>query len=396
MVADKYDLRSKMMFGVEVYRCVWDERRARWRLSVRRLGTEEEWEHECRFLFSGAGLFAKPQELDVPGVERFEGVVMHSARWQPEVQLEGKRVVAFGNGCTAAQIVPSIVCKTKHLTQIVRSKHWVYPSIDGRMPEFAKALLRSIPGLTQLQRFLVYYLAEVDFKGFKLTKSAADFRAKRRRKVEEYMRKTAPAKYHDLLIPDFEVGCKRRIFDSHYLESLHAENLTLTNEKVAEILPNGLLMQSGEVVEADVIILANGFVTNQYLGGVELIGRNGETLQNHWKSFGGPEAYNCTSLNNFPNMFFLLGPNSATGHTSAIMAIENAVNYSLRILEPVLKGHVAVAEVKRSAEEDYSRRLQAALNQRVWTGCNNWRTFGGRACFLFGGIGSIGADQLSP
>ena len=76
---------------------------------------------------------------------------------------------------------------------------------------------------------------------------------------------------------------------------------------MAEILPNGIRMESGEVIEADVIILANGFDTNQYLGGVELIGEDGVTLQEHWESFGGPGAYNCTALSGFPNMFFLLG-----------------------------------------------------------------------------------------
>lgn len=307
-VADEYGVRDKMVFGVEVFRAEWDEGRGRWRLGVRELGEGGRvFAHECRFLFSGAGHFTVPRELGVPGLEGFQGEVMHSARWREDVRLEGKRVVVFGNGCTAAQIVPAIVGRTKHLTQIVRSKHWVYPPIDGRMPDWGKALLGGVPGLARAQRLLVFLLAEVDWKGFKLTEAGARFRAKKRKAVEAYMRKAAPAKYHDILIPDFEVGCKRRIFDSGYLESLHADNLTLTDERVAEVLPNGVRMQSGGVIEADVIVLANGFSTNQYLGGVELIGRGGMTLEKHWESFGGPEAYNCTALSDFPNMFFLLG-----------------------------------------------------------------------------------------
>ncbi|KAK4040095.1 monooxygenase [Parachaetomium inaequale] len=381
-VADAYGVREKTVFGVEIFRCKWVEERGRWRLWGRDLKKEKDGEgevfvHECRFLFSGAGHFTQPRELGVPGLEGFGGEVFHSVRWRGDVDLAGKRVVLFGNGCTAAQIVPAIVGRTGHLTQVVRSKHWVYPPIDKRMPEAAKALLRVVPGLATAQRFLVYFLAEVDWKGFKLTEAGAKFRKSKRRKVEEYMRKTAPEKYHDILIPDFEVGCKRRIFDSNYLESLHAENLTLTNEGVTEILPNGVRMQSGEVVEADVIILANGFTTNQYLGGVEVIGQDGETLEEHWGSFGGPEAYNCTAVSGFPNMFFLLGPNTATGHTSAIMAIENAVNYSLRVLQPVLEGRASVANLKRSAEEDYANRMQSALKGTVWmSGCNNWYTRG--------------------
>ncbi|KAL2138869.1 hypothetical protein VTI28DRAFT_6089 [Corynascus sepedonium] len=383
-VAERYGVADKMVFGVEIFRAVWVEERGVWRLWGREVGRRDEvgkkedsegkvFVHECRFLFSATGQFNQPRELGVDGLERFRGEVFHSARWRPDVDLEGKRVVLFGNGCTAAQIVPAIVGKTKHLTQVVRSKHWVYPPIDKKMPEAAKALLRAVPGLATLQRFLIYILAEESWKGFKLTEDAARFRQKMRKKVEEYMRKTAPEKYHDILIPDFEVGCKRRIFDTNYLDSLHAENLTLTDERVAEILPEGVRMQSGEVIEADVIVMANGFATNQYLGGVEIVGRGGETLHEHWESFGGPEAYNCAAVSGFPNLFFLLGPNTATGHTSTVMAIENAVNYSLRVLRPVLEGRASVASLKRSAEEAYANRIQSALKETVWmSGCNNW------------------------
>ncbi|AEO59771.1 hypothetical protein MYCTH_54721 [Thermothelomyces thermophilus ATCC 42464] len=389
-VADRYRVTDGMVFNADVFRCVWIEDRAVWRLWVRReeRGRGGKWKvrvlvHECRYLFSATGLFTQPRELDVPGLERFRGPVFHSARWRSDVDLTGKRVVLFGNGCTAAQIVPAIAGRVRHLTQVVRSKHWVYPPIDRRIPGAVRALLAAVPGLTRLQRFLVYVLAEASWRGFKLTEDGARYRRKMRERAEEYMRRTAPAEYHDMLIPDFEVGCKRRIFDSGYLETLHAENVTLTDEPVAEILPDGLRMRSGTVVEADVIIMANGFATNQYLPGVEVVGRDGETLAQHWESFGGPEAYNCTSLSGFPNMFFLLGPNTATGHTSAVMAIENAVNYALRVLRPALDGRAGVVvSLKRPAEEAFARRIQSALRRTVWSsGCSSWyvRGPGGKA-----------------
>lgn len=307
-VAAEYGLLDKMVFGVAVERCVWVEERARWRLWARELaGARRVLVHECQFLFLGVGQLNRVRELDVPGLESFRGPVFHSSGWREDVDLVGKRVVLFGNGCTAAQIVPSIVGRTKHLTQVVRSKHWIYPPVDRKVPEWGRTLLRTLPGLAALQRFVVYLAAERDWKGFAMTESAAAFRRRRRRAAEQYMRATAPEKYHRLLIPDFEVGCKRRIFDSGYLESLHAENLTLTDERAVEILPHGVRMGSGEVVEADVIVLANGFETNAYLGEVDVVGRGGETLAQHWESFGGPEAYNCCALSGFPNMFFILG-----------------------------------------------------------------------------------------
>lgn len=371
-VALKYDLTRKMSFNMQVERCEWIEECARWRMTIIHLESGTVLTHECQFLFCASGQLVKPREFDVPGCDTFKGEMFHTARWRSDVDLHDKKVVVFGNGCTAAQVVPSIVKDTKSLTQFVRSKHWILPPIDGEIPRWAHVLLRRLPILMSLQRLLIFLVAENDLRGFPLTKAARRFRARQRVKAERYMRSTAPEKYHDLLIPDFEVGCKRRIFDSGYLQSLHEDKLTLTNEKVLEMVPKGVRTEKG-VVEADIVVLANGFVTNDFLLGIDVRGFGGKTLEEHWKSFGGVEAYNCSVLNGFPNMFILLGPNAATGHTSAIMASENSINYALRVIKPVLEGRASIASVKREAERQYSNRVQAALRNTVWnSGCQSW------------------------
>lgn len=294
-----------MTFGVSVDKCEWVEEKKRWRLYVRHLKTDHVFTHECQFLFAAAGQLVQPRDFDVPGAPNFKGPIFHSSQWRSDVELEGKKVVVFGNGCTAAQIVPSIVNKTKHLTQIVRSKHWIFPAIDGAYTDAMRLIFKHIPGSMMLQRLIIFLAAENELKGFPMTESGARFRQKRRLEVEQYMRSTAPAKYHDMLIPDFEVGCKRRIFDSGYLRCLKSENLTLTDERALEIVPEGVKTESG-VIEADVIVLANGYVTNKFLGSIEVIGR-GESLTEHWDSFGGAEAYNSSVMSGFPNFFILLG-----------------------------------------------------------------------------------------
>lgn len=304
-VADKYSLCPKMTFGVSVEKCEWHQKQQRWRLHIRDYKTDSVFTHESQFLFSASGQLAQPRELDVPGIETFNGPIFHSSRWRKDVSLEGKRVAVIGNGCTAAQIVPAIVHKTKHLTQIVRSKHWICPRIDEPRSEAMQAIFRYMPGAMSLQRFLVYLLAEIDLRGLPMTESGAKYRQECRAHLEKYVRSTAPKKYHDLLIPDFEVGCKRRILDSGYLKCLHSENLTLTNEPPEEIVPDGIRTKSG-IIEADVIILANGYVTNEFLVDIDVVGRE-ETLKEHWDSFGGAEAYNCSVMSGFPNFFILLG-----------------------------------------------------------------------------------------
>lgn len=304
-VAEKYDLLTKTSFGSTVERCEWIQDTNRWRLHVRH-EAGQLFNHECQFLFSGSGILVHPRKLDVPGAETFKGPIFHSSQWRKDVDLTDKNVVLFGNGCTGAQIVPAIVKSTKHLTQIVRSKHWIFPPIDGLNSRLITLVNKLIPGSMLLQRFAVFLVAENSLRGFAMTKAGTRFRKKKQAKAEKYMRSTAPGKYHDILIPDFEVGCKRRIFDSGYLESLHEPNLLLTDEPVLEIVPEGVRTKD-RVIKADVIVLANGFDTNNPLAGVEIVGRDGVEIRQHWDSFGGSEAYQCSVLNEFPNFFLILG-----------------------------------------------------------------------------------------
>lgn len=371
-VAKKYNLMEKTTFNVEVVRCEWIEEAARWLLTYRDVDTGKSQLHEAQFLFLATGQLVVPRELDIPGTDTFHGPIFHSAQWQSGVDLTNKHVIVIGNGCTGNQIIPALAPRVKHLTHLVRSKHWVLPPIDGEVPNLAKTVLKWVPGSMFWLRFCVFALAEDSLRGFPLTESAQRFRNKQWKVAESYMRRTAPSEYHEKLIPDFEVGCKRRIFDSGYLKSLHRENVRLTDEKGLEVVPEGIRTEKG-VIKADAIILANGFKTNHFFSNIEIIGRGGVSMGEHWDSFGGPEAYNCTVMSGFPNLFTSQGPNSATGHSSGLIAAENSIYYTMRVIKPILDGKASIANVSRAAEEDYVNRLQGALQKTVWfSGCASW------------------------
>ena len=306
-VAKKYDLISRTSFNSNVERCEWIHETSRWRMTVRDLKTDTTFFHEAQFLFAGSGQFISPRDLDIPGAETFKGPIVHSAQWRDDVELTGKKVIVIGNGCTGNQIVPSIVEQTEHLTHIVRSKHWIVPRVEINAAETLRFMTKWLPGSMLIQRFAIYLIAEHYARSVPMDKAAQKFRDREAARTARYMRSVAPAKYHDLLIPDFQVGCKRRVFDSGYLSCLHRDNITLTDERSVEVVPEGIRMESGAVVEADVIVLANGFKTNHMFEKIEIIGRNGESVLDHWESFGGPEAYNTTSMNGFPNFFILIG-----------------------------------------------------------------------------------------
>ncbi|KAK0702119.1 hypothetical protein B0T26DRAFT_744980 [Lasiosphaeria miniovina] len=390
-VAAKYGLldpgQERITFNATVQRCEWLDGPRRWRLRVRDSSSNGTvFTHEAQFLFAGTGVLVEPRALDVPGLDAFHGAVMHSARWRDDVALAGKRVVMFGNGCTAAQIVPALLAGgAAHVTQVVRSRHWVVPPVRDspvlRPPTTAEAEGRGSAAWAarwrwRLQRLVVAAAAEVEFLAFRGTAAADRLNRRRRARAERYIRRTAPAEYHELLVPDFKIGCKRRIFDPGYLRSLHAANVTLTDAGVSEVVPQGIRAAAdGTVTEADVIVLANGFETNRFLAGIDVRGRGGESVVDHWAALGGPGAYETVAMSGFPNFFMLQGPNTITGHTSVIMAIENALALALRVIEPVLNGEAAAVEVTRAAEAKYVAQVQRDLQSRtVWShgGCRSW------------------------
>lgn len=370
-VAHKYGLLSKIKYNATVKRCEWIETTSRWRLTIHNTKTNQVSYHECTFLYSGVGILTEPQKFDVPGTETFAGDMVHAARWRPDVSLKNKRVIVVGNGCSACQIVPAILDDTKSVTQFIRSKHWIIPPLEVSNLKVLSFLFKVVPGLLKFMRFMIFLIGENAWRGFYMTKSAAALRKKREADATAYMKKAAPAKYHDLLIPDFPIGCKRRIYDPYYLRVLKSEKIHLTDSPILEVVPEGVRTKDG-ITEADAIVLAIGFKTNGYLTGVEVIGRGGKTLEQHWEAAGGPGAYNATMLNGFPNFFMLLGPNTTTGHTSTIIAIENAVNYSMRVIKPIITGHALSIDVTKQAEDAYTNDIQEALKHRVWRSCNNW------------------------
>ncbi|EHK22596.1 uncharacterized protein TRIVIDRAFT_179915 [Trichoderma virens Gv29-8] len=373
-VAIQYGLREKMTFNSTVEKCEWIEQTSRWRITVRDNASDTTFVHESQFLFSAAGVLVHPRKPDLPNIESFNGPILHAAQWRHDVDLTDKKVAVIGNGCAAAQIVPAIKDQVKHVTQFARSKHWITPPMPTPNVKLFQWLFKNVPGVLAFCRFAVFLICEKNMTGFLMTKAGAAHRSFLTAKATKYIEETAPEKYHGMLIPDFEIGCKRRINDMGYLASLHSDSVTLRTDAIEEVTPTGIRSKDG-FTEADVIVLATGFDSNSFCTNIDMVGRGGVTAEEHWNSLGGPAAYHSTSLSGFPNFFIILGPNTLTGHTSTLMAIENAVNYSLRLIQPILQGNAMAVDVKIDAEKEYVDQIQTDLKGTVfYSGCSSWYT----------------------
>lgn len=353
----------------------------------------------CRMLFMAVGALSEPNPCTIPGKESFQGPIFHSARWDHSVDVKDKNVVVVGNGCSATQFVPIVAEQAKFLTQFVRSKHWYAPPIKnpirGRGWEY---LVRHFSVFMHINRFLFWLFLEIGFAMTFMNPVGEFMRNRWEMMCRNYVRKMAPKKYWDLLLPDSKkelmVGCRRRIIDEKYLPSLSRDNLELEPSKLTKIEKDAVVCADGRRIPADVIIMANGF--NILSAGFPLKMRGRDlTLNEHYLKYGagGLVAYRSTFVADFPNMIQLVGPNSGTGHMSVIYTSERQQEMAVIMAEEILRSprpsqecieHLPgkpsntalqrgpTVEVKLDAELDEQLWIQKRMENLVFTQCDSW------------------------
>lgn len=354
----------------------------------------------AKAVVSCAGGLVEPRQWNnLPGIDSFQGEVMHTARWDSSVDLRDKNVVLVGTGCSAAQVMPQLVkphIGAKSVTQLMRSPPWMVPFATDEMRESWKKwvprLNTYIPGFQPAFRKLLFTLIESEwFMLFSPTEKAREARKKKALELVRYMKKTAPEKYHDILTPNYEVFCKRRVVDDGWYKALNNDRVELTTQPLTRVNDKSITLGPGRhyppvsnteshhpteqrEIDADVIIMANGYETNTWLHPLEVIGKEGVSMEKVWKKRGGAQAYMGIAMDGFPNFFMIFGPNTATGHTSVILASENAVNYTLKFVKGLIQGDVKTWEVTESAERAWTDRTQRELKNSLFNsgGCRNW------------------------
>lgn len=235
--------------------------------------------------------------------------------------------------------------------------------------------MKYVPFAARLYRVHLAWQLESVFFSFLMTDSGARKRQKIGDATYEYIQSNAPAQYRDILKPDYEPGCKRRVNTNTYLECLHSPNMHLAKERVVKVEDNRVVTDTGVQHDADVLIYATGFATQKWLYPLQIKGAGGRDIQQVWAQAGGAEAYKGTVVADFPNFFILYGPNAATGQHSVIFHSECQINYSCRLLRPVLKGSLPAdsIEVTLEAQKRDLAWVHKGLADLVFnSGCQSW------------------------
>lgn len=361
--ADKYGVRPHLALRTEATSASWIQEAERWRIETSR-GILF-----ARVLVAGAGPLAEPKTPELPGLERFEGKTMHSARWDHRYDLRGKRVASIGTGASAIQYVPAIQPQVAKLHVFQRTAPWIFPHSDRPTTIFERRLYRSLPMFQKLVRGAIYAARETNVQGF--VKDPRWMRVVELLARRHMQRQISDPQLLRAVTPDYKIGCKRILPSNKWYPALQKPNVELVTAGVEEVRPSSIVSADGVERPVDAIIFGTGFHVTDMPAGTYVRGRDGRTLEEVWR--GSPRAYLGTAIPGFPNLFMLLGPNTGLGHNSMVYMIESQLEHVIEALRAMRERKAETAEVRTEVAERFNRWLDKQHQGTVWsTGCSSW------------------------
>jgi len=322
------------------------------------------------FVVAATGILHHPAYPDIQGLDSFKGDMFHTARWNHDVSLEGKRVGIIGTGSTATQIISELSKTAGKLTVFQRTPQWICSVPDKHYSESDKAPLRGNQSLmTKLSRryaFLMRHTFTAAVTGSKTAHALVSWITKRnlRKSIRD-------PELRAKLTPDYKVGCKRLVISSKFYEAIQRKNVYLETTAIERVSEQGVVTADGSEHELDVLILATGFHPFNFMRPMNLTGRDELPIDTAWAK--KVQAYRSLCIPGFPNFFLMLGPNTPIGNYSVIAMSEVQSEYVLKLIDHWRRGNLQTVEATEEAKVRYNDYLKAGMGKTVWVGgCQSW------------------------
>ncbi|MEK8033580.1 NAD(P)/FAD-dependent oxidoreductase [Ideonella sp. DXS29W] len=376
-VAERFGVLPHIRFGERVVHAMFDTDRGRWQIA-----TEQGERLDARFFVCSTGPLSQPRWPDIDGLDRFTGRRLHSARWEVNADLSGQRVAVIGTGSTASQLVAPIARQAERLHVFQRTANWVMPRLDRRYNGVDRWLARQ-PVWARVVRAAWVAALEMGRRGFDEGTFAR--RAMLATAARHLQRQVADPRLREMLRPPYPLGCKRIIYSNDFYPALTRPNVELVTDPIRRITPTGIVTDDGRERPIDTLVCATGFDTVHLLASLSVTGLGGRTLRQAWAE--GPAAYRGITVPGFPNFFLMLGPNTATGHTSTLLFIEPGVDHAIACMQAVRSGRHRWVQVREAIFRQHNDELQRRLAGSVWAQCRSWYRMdsNGRVVALFPG-----------
>jgi cation diffusion facilitator CzcD-associated flavoprotein CzcO len=364
-VVDRFGLRQHLRLGTAVTSVRWLDEQARYELRTAAGNTE-------RFdaVISAVGLLSVPRIPDWPGLETFAGPTFHTAHWQPDIDLTGKRVAVVGTGSTAAQVVPAVAAQAARLYVFQREPGWVEPKLERPFSPAERWVYHNVPGAQKAHRAWLFYKAMQRGRAFDLTSRR---QAERRAACVAFIQSAiADEQVRRSVTPSYPWGCKRVVLASTYYSALNRSNVELVPHAVTAVTHSGVVDDTGTERPVDVLVLSTGFQPTNFLATLAVTGLGGLGLHDAWRN--RQSAYLGITVAGFPNFFILYGPNT-NGAGSIIAQLERQAEFAARAIARMERGRWRYIDTDAAAQRSYVAwidRQLAAHASAMDSGCTNY------------------------
>lgn len=359
-VAAKYGVAPR--FHTEVTGAAFDEHRGRWRVET---GTGETLEADV--LVPAVGQLSRPALPALPGIGSFAGPAFHSACWDHDVNLAGRRVAVIGTGASAIQFVPRIQPRVAALTVFQRTAPYVIPKPDVVYRQWHHRLFAHLPVAQRIERAFFWSSGELATLG--LTGNRAISKVVLWIATRHLRRQVTDPALRAKLTPDYPVGCKRVLLSDDYYPALTMPNVRVETANIAEVTPRGVRTADDVEHEADVLVYGTGFRSTEFLAPIKVRGLGGRELGEAWS--GGARAYLGMSVPDFPNLFLMYGPNTNLGAGSIVYMLERQARYIRQAIQHLAAG-ASYLDVRPEVADRFDAEMQRRLVDTAWSMCSSW------------------------
>jgi cation diffusion facilitator CzcD-associated flavoprotein CzcO len=361
--ARDFGVMPHIRFHHQVHSATWDEQARRWRIET------SHGPITAQVLIMATGPLSEAVIPDLHGLERFEGPAFHSAHWDHEYDLTGRRVAVIGTGASAVQFIPEIQKKVAQLHLFQRTPAWVMPRPDAPIPDWRRRLYERVPPLQRAVRFGIYLYREAWIVLFRRPSWMRRAQGLALRHLEKAI---ADPVLRARLTPHYTMGCKRVLLSNDYYPALTQPNVEVIAGGITEVRARSVVGSDGIERPVDAIIFGTGFRPTDPTLAAHVRGREGVTLKDIWR--GSPQAHVGTTVAGFPNLFMLLGPNTGLGHNSVVYMTEGQIEHVVGALRYMRTHDVDAIEPRAESQRAYVEAVDGRMRGTVWVagGCGSW------------------------
>ncbi len=359
-VAEKYDLLKYISFNQEIASARYDD--GTWSIE-----TKAGEKMSADVLIAGCGPLHKRLYPEIEGMDRFQGAMFHSAAWEHDVELEGKRIGVIGTGSSGIQMMAPISKKASHLSMFQRTAQWVVPLGNKKYSARQRSMKRIFPILGTLTR--KFYQLVYETFSVAVTEDGI-WRKIIAKQCRDNLASVADPELRRKLTPDYVPMCKRLVISGDFYPTLTKPNVDLITDDIDHIEERGIRTSDGKLHELDVLVLATGFVP--YAWGVDqIVGADGLSLKQAWAQ--GARSYRSVGMPGFHNFFMLIGPNSPIGNVSLIDVSEVQAAYIIQCINRLREKKTKAMAPTMEATRAFHKSVLGAMEGTVWTtGCKSW------------------------